>query len=122
MSLPGLNNLTLLQEIPDLESVAKQPTLGWGFLLQSKKKKYVPVTNFSKSNNFYIFSFYCNPDLDDYNCLLSSMTDIQELDRKSSLIFVGDLNAHHQEWLKPVNSTDRLGIAAFNFANQTANS
>ena len=50
------------------------------------------------------------------------MTDIQELDRKSSFIFVGDLNAHYQEWLKPMNSTDRLAIAAFNFPNQRANS
>ena len=73
----------------------------------------------SKSNNFYIFSFYSNPDLDDsiYDCLLSSMSDIQELDRKSSFIFVGNLNAHHQEWLKSVSPTDRYGNAAFDFAN-----
>ena len=51
MSLPELNNPTLLQEIPDLESVALQPTLGWEFLLPSKKKKYVPITNFSASES-----------------------------------------------------------------------
>ena len=70
------------------------------------------------SNNFYIFSLYRNPDLDDsiYDCLLSSMSDIQELDRKSSFIFVGDTNAH-QEWLKSASPTDRPGIAAFYFTN-----
>ena len=45
------------------------------------------------------------------------MSEIQELDRKSSFIFVGDLNAHHQEWLKSVSPTDRHGNAAFDFAN-----
>ena len=45
------------------------------------------------------------------------MSDIQELDRKSSFIFVGDLNAHHQKWLKSVSSTDCHGIAAFDIAN-----
>ena len=51
----------------------------------------------SKSNNFFIFSLYCNPNLDDsiYDCLLSSMSEIQEFDRYFSFIFVGDLNAHH---------------------------
>ena len=44
------------------------------------------------------------------------MSDIQELDRNSSLIFVGALNAHHQEWLKSVSSTDCHGIVVFNFA------
>ena len=73
----------------------------------------------SRSNNFYIFSIYRNPDLDDsiYDCLLSSMSDIQEQDRKSSFIFVGDLNAHHQEWLNSTSATDRHGIAALDFAN-----
>ena len=72
----------------------------------------------SKSNNFYIFSLYRNPDLDDriYDCLLTSMSNIQECDRKSCFVFVGDLNAHHREWLSS-NSTDRHGVAALDFAN-----
>ena len=45
------------------------------------------------------------------------MNDIQEMDRKTSFIFVCDLNAHHQEWLKSVSPTDRHGNAAFDFAN-----
>ena len=45
------------------------------------------------------------------------MSDIQELDRKSSFIFVGILNAHHQEWLKFTILTDRCSLAAFDFEN-----
>ena len=73
----------------------------------------------SKSNNLYIFSLYRNPDLDDsiYDCLLSFMSDIQELNRKSSFIFVGDLNAHHPEWLKSMWLTHYHGIEAFDFTN-----
>ena len=58
-------------------------------------------------------------NLDDsiYDCLLSSMSEIRELDRKSSFIFVGDMNAHHQEWLKSVCPTDRHGNAEFDFTN-----
>ena len=45
------------------------------------------------------------------------MSDIQELDRKLSFIIVGNLNAHHQEWLKSVSPTDHHGIAVFEFTN-----
>ena len=45
------------------------------------------------------------------------MSEIQELDRKSAFIFVGDLNAHLQEWLQSVSPTDHHGIAAFDFTN-----
>ena len=50
--------------------------------------------------NFYVFSLYRNPDLDDriYDCLLTSMA----ADARSSFLFVGDLNGHHQEWLDQV--------------------
>ena len=40
-----------------------------------------------------------------------------EFDRNLSFIFVGDLNAHHKEWLKSVSPTDCHGIVAFDFAN-----
>ena len=45
------------------------------------------------------------------------MSDIRKLDRKSFFIFVGYLNAHHQEWLKSVSLTDCHGIAEFDFGN-----
>ncbi len=58
----------------------------------------------SRFNNYYIFSVYRNPNLDDsiYDCLLSSMASIQESDSKASFVFVGDVNAHHQEWLNSI--------------------
>ena len=73
----------------------------------------------SKHNNFYIFSLYRNPNSDDvlYECLLNSMGNIQATDRKSSFIFVGDLNAHHKEWLNSISDTNIHGIKALDFSN-----
>ena len=39
------------------------------------------------------------------------------MDRKAAFIFVGDLNAHHQEWLGSVSGTDRHSVAAYDFLN-----
>ena len=49
--------------------------------------------------NFYVFSLYHNPDLDDriYDCLLTAMAAVQAADVRASFVFVGDLNGHHQE-------------------------
>ena len=73
----------------------------------------------SRFNNYYIFSVYRNPDLDDsiYDCLLSSMASIQESDSKASFVFVGDVNAHHQEWLNSISPTNQHGRAALDFSN-----
>ena len=51
--------------------------------------------------NLYLFSLYCNPDLDGriVDCLLASMAAVQAEDISASFQFVGDLNGHHQEWL-----------------------
>ena len=84
----------------------------------------VPVTN-SRSLESAVsliisksFVFTTTLILDDliHNCLLPSMSDIQELDRKSSFIFFSDLNAQNQNWLKSVSPTDHHGIAAFDFS------
>ena len=50
--------------------------------------------------DFYVFSLYRNPDLDDqiYDCLLIAMAAVQAADVRASFLFVGDMNAHHQEW------------------------
>ena len=73
----------------------------------------------SRFNNFYVFSLYRKPDLNNsiYDCLLSSMAQIQSIDSKSSFIFAGDLNAHHREWLCYVSPTNNHGHAAFDFAS-----
>ena len=49
--------------------------------------------------NLYVFSLYRNPDLDDriFDCLLTSMAAVQSANVRASLLFVGDLNGHHQE-------------------------
>ena len=48
--------------------------------------------------NFYVFSMYHKPDLDDqiYDCLLTAMTAVQAAVARASFLFVGDLNIHHQ--------------------------
>ena len=47
--------------------------------------------------NFYVFSLYRNPNQDDriVDCLL----DVQAENLRASLLFVCDLNDHHQEWM-----------------------
>ena len=49
----------------------------------------------------YVFSLYSNPDLDDliFHCLLTSMAAVQAEDLRASVLFEGNLNGHHQEWL-----------------------
>ena len=49
--------------------------------------------------NFYVFSLYSNPDLDDriYDCLLTAMAAVQAADARASFLFVGDLNGYHWE-------------------------
>ena len=46
--------------------------------------------------NLYVFSLYCNPDLDDwiFGCLLTSMAAVQAEDVSACFLFVGDLNGH----------------------------
>ena len=67
--------------------------------------------------NLYVYSLYLDPDLDDriFDCLLTSMAAVQAEDVRASLLFVGDLNGHHQEWLGST-TTNRHGVAAFDFA------
>ena len=75
----------------------------------------------SRYNNFYIYSCYRNPDLDDsiFDCLKASMATVHERDRKSCFLFFGDFNVHHREWLQSRSATDRHGIAAYDFTNET---
>ena len=73
----------------------------------------------SKYHNHYIFGLYRNPDANNalYDCLLTAMASIQSVDSKASFLFVGDLNAHHQEWLGSVSPTNGNGLAALDFSN-----
>ena len=69
--------------------------------------------------NHYVYSLYRIPDLDEriFYCLLASMAAGQAEDVRKSILFIGDLNGHHQEWLGSTN-TNRHGVAAFNFATE----
>ena len=66
--------------------------------------------------NFYVFSLYRNPHLDDriYDCLLTAMAAVQAADARASFLFVGDLNGHHQEWLGST-TTNLHGVADLDF-------
>ena len=48
--------------------------------------------------NFYVFSLYRNPDLNDQicDCLLTSMPAVQAKNVRASFMSVGDLNGNHQ--------------------------
>ena len=63
-----------------------------------------------------MYSLYRNPDLDDriFDCLLTSMAAAQAEVVRASLMFVGDLNGHHQEWLGSATENCH-GVAAFDF-------
>ena len=63
-----------------------------------------------------MYSLYRNPDQDDriYDCLLTSMAAVQAGDVRASLLFVGDLNGHHQEWLGST-MTNSHGVAALDY-------
>ena len=67
--------------------------------------------------SFYVFSLYCNPDLDDriYECLLTAMVAVQTVDARGSFLFMGNLNGHHQDWLGST-STNCHGVAFLDFA------
>ena len=66
--------------------------------------------------NLYVFSLFLNPDLDDrvFDCLLTSMAAVHAVDIRASILFVGDLNIYHPEWLGST-TTNRHGVAAFDF-------
>ena len=75
----------------------------------------------SKHNNFYLFSVYRNPDADDgiFYCLLVSVAGIRENDRMASIVFIGDFNAHHKEWLNSIFQTDCHGLRALDFSSES---
>ena len=67
--------------------------------------------------NFYVYSLYRNPDLDDliFDCLQASMAAVQAEEVRAFFQFEGDLNGHHQEWLGST-TTNHHAVAAFHFA------
>ena len=60
--------------------------------------------------NFYLFSLYRNPDIDDRidEYLLTAMAAVQAVD--VNLEWLSVWNGHHQDWLG-TTTTNRQGIA-----------
>ena len=75
----------------------------------------------SRINNFYVYALYFNPGHDGsvYDCILDSMARVQSVDDKAVFVLVGDANSHHSEWLESVSHTDRHGLDALDFCNQS---
>ena len=122
MLVPGFGRLVLLclGRMHRAGGMAAYVRNGYGSFCQTKFECCCKMLVFrvcGARQNLYIFSLYHNPDLDDriFDCLLTSMAAVAE-DVHASILFVGDLNGHHQEWLGST-TTNRNGVAAFDFAS-----
>lgn len=75
----------------------------------------------NKHDNIYLFSIYCNPDVDDslYDCPLTRMAAIQENDKKALFLFAGEFNDHHTEQLNSVSPIDCQGLRALDFFSRS---
>ena len=104
--VPGFCRPVLLcrGKMPRARGIAAEVRDGYGSFRQSKFECGCCEMLFfrvcSVRQNLYVYSLYCNPDLDDrlFYCLLASMAAVQAEDVRASFLFVGDLNGHHQEW------------------------
>ena len=67
--------------------------------------------------NIESLGVYRNLDLSDkaFDYLLMARTQVQFVDRKAFFLFVGDVNAHHEEWLGS-STTNLYNRAAGDFA------
>ena len=125
--LPNFNKplLLLRNSLPRAQGLCIYTRAGFSAARFNKYEcgchEFMVVRVCSRFNNFYIFSMYRNPNSDDsiYECLLNSYISIQEEDRKACFIFMGDLNAHHRNWLNSVSPTNQHGIAALDFSDTT---
>ena len=121
--VPGFGCPVLLcrDVIPRARGMAAYVQDGYGAFRQPKFEcgccEMLVFSVCGAKRNFYVFSQYRSPDLDDrtYDCLPTAMAAVQAADARASFLFVGDLNGHHQEWLCYTN-TNRHGVAALDFA------
>ena len=101
--VPGLGRPVLLcrGRMPRARGMAAYVRDGYGAFLQPKFEcgcsEMLVFRVCGVRQNLYVFSLYCNPDLDDriFDCLLTSMAAVQAEDVRASVLFVGDLNGHH---------------------------
>ena len=68
----------------------------------------------------YVFGVYRNPDLSDkiFDYLLTAIAKAQSVDRKAPLLFVGDVNACHEELLGSSTTTVQ-SRASLDFASSS---
>ena len=117
--VPGFGRPVLLcwDGVPRARGMAAYVRVGYGAFRQPKFEcGYCEMLVFrvcSARQNFYVFSLYRNPNLDDriYDCLLTAMAAMQAADACASFLFVGDLTGHHQDWLGSI-TTNHYGVAA----------
>ena len=67
-----------------------------------------------------MLGMYRNLDLSDniFDCLLTAVAKVQSVNRKAPFLLVGDVNAHHGEWLR-YSSTNWYGRVARDFASSS---
>ena len=55
----------------------------------------------SSSHNFHVFGLYRHSALSEkvFDCLLTAMAKVQSVNRGAPFLFVGSVNAYHEEWL-----------------------
>ena len=121
--VPGFGRpvLSCRGKLPRVHGMAAYVRDGYGGFRQPKFEcgscEMLVVRVCGLRQNFYVYSLYRNPDQDYsiYECLLTSMAGLQAEDVRASILFVGDMNGHHQEWLGSA-TTNSHGVAAFDFA------
>ena len=123
LQIPGFRRPVLLcrGKMPRARGMAAYVRDGYG---EFRKPKFgcgccemLVFKVYSAGQNLYVFSLYCNDDLDGRicDCLLASMAAVQAEDVRASFLFKDDLNGHHQELLGSTTK-NRYGVAAVDFA------
>ena len=95
--VPGFGRHVLLcrDGMPRARGMAADVRDGYGAFRQLKFEcgccEVVVFRVCGARQNFYVYSLYRNPDLDDriYDCLLIAMAAVQATDARASFIFVG---------------------------------
>ena len=101
--VPGFGRPVLLcrGKMPQARGMAAYVRDGYGAFCQPKFEcgccEMLVFTVCGMRQNLYVYSLYCNPDLDDriFDCLQASMAAMQAEDVRASFLFVGDLNGQH---------------------------
>ena len=116
--VPGFGRPVLLfrGRMPRARGVAAHVRDGYGAFRQSKfecgccEMQVFRVRG--AKQNLYMFNLPSDDRI--FDCLLTSTAVVQAEDVRTSFLFVGDLNGHHQESFGST-TTNRHGVAAFDF-------